>query len=610
LTKLYIAQNTEPFVVVYTKKLTAREDRKRIADSLNSGKPLKVSSLVSTSGKDFPFTCRQDSIQIFVEMLYARFRRMGGVDVEHMLSLNGVHGSGKSRFLDELENQVKSLVLSSTEYDEEFKAAIMGALFINISFDDLFAYSQTQGSSGIADVLCYRILSLFCEKIEIFIKNFIPTHTESLLDFCISNLIDGSRIVILGVDDLNKLCHKNETDYNHLVFLLDSMSRKTKFLFCPILSGTDLSNTNVTFFRIPLPLLDTRASENLFSGYLREPALTSKLKQVISDMGGNCRSLELLSEALIDFRPAASNPDLYLVTAILTVRSALSKRYVFDERYDIPICYSFLPQTITADQLAYGNRTFLDLSRMGLIQLERNEIGMTVKIPFIFVTTYMLQVSTEFTQFWTEIFFESSTTHQLWERFNRNHLAFKLSLFKILGREDVLISELLRGSVLSIPEGSDKIVGIPDDIRLSYLEYHYPTTTNDQEFSVGECVLNGETAPSFDAFLYLSTVDDPSDKLLLAMQMKYSYQKRGQKVTNMLLDEEYSKANNAISRYLPGTDFVFLMLCRSLCATNFTSSTMPSKVALVSRDQMEKYYGAYFDRLDFTVKQEILSLVP
>jgi hypothetical protein len=184
--------------------------------------------------------------------------------------------------------------------------------------------------------------------------------------------------------------------------------------------------------------------------------------------------------------------------------------------------------------------------------------------------------------------------HISWEIINRNHLAFKLSLHSVLDRKTVKLSRLFKGAITNIPEACDHVIDIPDIMSLREIRSHYPKTA--QSIDYGEFILNGPQAPSFDAFALVK--NETGEPLLMCMQMKFAYHPEGQHITNGLVDLEYSKVNYAVYRYLPSTDFIFIMLCR--CLGKIDKEGLPSKSVVVVEDQMQEYYGkSLYQRLKF-----------
>jgi hypothetical protein len=226
--------------------------------------------------------------------------------------------------------------------------------------------------------------------------------------------------------------------------------------------------------------------------------------------------------------------------------------------------------------------------------LEAGINGYRVFLPFIFVWMFMAEFKSDFVKFWYEVLFTNELTHISWEILNRNHIAFKLSLHAVLGRTTVQLSVLFQGAITNIPRESDHIIEIPDFLTLREIRSHYPK--KHQAIQFGEFVLNGPQAPAFDAFGLVKTRD--GDPILICMQMKFAYHTDGQKISNDLINLEYSKVNGSIFKYLPGTDFVLLMPCR--CLGSISSIDLPSKSAIILEGQLKGYYGkALYQRIKF-----------
>ena len=54
--------------------------------------------------------------------------------------------------------------------------------------------------------------------------------------------------------------------------------------------------------------------------------------------------------------------------------------------------------------------------------------------------------------------------------------------------------------------------------------------------------------------------------------------------------------NEAVAKYLPGLDFVFVMLCHK--HGQFDQSNLPNKAVVVSKSELLAFYGdSYYQRL-------------
>ena len=147
---------------------------------------------------------------------------------------------------------------------------------------------------------------------------------------------------------------------------------------------------------------------------------------------------------------------------------------------------------------------------------------------------------------------------------------------------------------MNIPVDIDIKIPVLAALKVSKIDYRYPSTRA-PAFDIGDHVLNGDGAP-FDSFLYLDTTTKP---LLFAFQMKFTHQDSTiqQVLGNDNVDYEFNKINNAVSKYVAGTDFVAIILGR--CRGEFSENKLPSKCVVVSKEQQMHFYGeSYYHRLN------------
>jgi Cdc6-like AAA superfamily ATPase len=186
--------------------------------------------------------------------------------------LLGVPGIGKSRLIDDLEAEVKKYVESQECFDQEFKDLINGGVYLTISFGAKTLYSDKDSISGIEKALCSRILNLFGPEYSRFLNN---VSFPNLLEFCLTNLSKKSRIIVLCVDEINRLPEDNKSGVlQELINLVGSMSCSNDFLFCVVLAGTSIGRIENMFKKstyrplpLPLPLLRSFEVNEIFHAY-------------------------------------------------------------------------------------------------------------------------------------------------------------------------------------------------------------------------------------------------------------------------------------------------------------------------------------------------------
>jgi hypothetical protein len=375
-------------------------------------------------------------------------------------------------------------------------------------------------------------------------------------------------------------------------------------IFVPVLAGTVIGPiksvvTESTHppLHIPLPLLSFEASLNIFSQkntqFLVPVQNSPQLRQLLSDCGGHCRSLEILYDSFLD----AYNEDISLINwkvVIDEVRVVLNQRYSLST---IPLATAIAKSLLrhnVGEMDTYpelGGTTYQDLEETGLIKLENGK----VKISYFFVCCFLSKSKiTPVSLFWRDLLIERDFWWQDWEVFNRDYIAFRLSLFAYLGKTKVPLKEFFAGAKMNIPVDIDINIPPIEELKISKVSNQYPLSA--AAFTIGDSVLNAAGAP-FDSFLYLDTTSNA--RLLLALQMKLANQDSTtqQVISNETVDDEFNKINNALANHIPGTDFVCIILGR--CEGSFTESNLPSKCVVVSREEQLSFYGeSFYQRLN------------
>jgi hypothetical protein len=418
----------------------------------------------------------------------------------------------------------------------------------------------------------------------------------------------------LGIDEINKVHEINEKEFKKLFNMIGGLSSSSPIFFMPILAGTVVGPVQSAVSKsmhppchVPLPLLSLNSCERILKAKI--PTLDTedaRFKQVLSDIGGHCRSLEYLYDAILKINP---NLQDHWLQVSFNVRERVNATYsVGNAALGQAIAKAFLSIPVGCDSRVFEGTSYVDLEEAGLIKLEPKDNLFIIKIPFVFVWCHMQRRFDEnkYYKFWYELLIRKDDIGwQKWEVFNQNYIAFRLSLYSFLGHQTVSLREFFDGAVSNIPVNT--IIKIPsiEDITTSVCPNRYPFSSKEtQSLKIGDCVLNASGSP-FDAFVWLSTTSSSSSssssssgKILLAMQMKYSQLDASTSaIDNRLIDEEYKKVNDSVAKYLPGSDFVFLMLCRR--DGNIDHKLLPSKTVVVSKSELLAFYGdSYYQRLE------------
>jgi hypothetical protein len=567
--------------------------------------------LVETSGCDFVFSDRDYSFVKLVECLNPRFNSWVAEKQDRNLHaipfLADGPGTGKSRFLQELPVSFKQNIVNST-CSSDFKDLISNARYINITFGNGSVYSDDEVGVGINKSLSLRVLHSFNDSLNF--ATFLETYSSNEeLSFAkvLYHVGKGFSCIILGIDEVNQVFDRSPRQFKELFGVIGGLSCSFKPFFVPIVAGTVIRPIHSIItksthppFHIPLPLLTYESCLSIISqknSRFTDAVENNKyLRTLIFDMGGHCRALEILYDVLMkDYNP---NLDNYWNIVSSEVRTRLLERYrIADVPLGSAIACSFLSLSINRnDTLSdYKTMSFLNLEELGLVKIIEQSNGDThVRIPYIFVCCFLLKsTTTHYTKFWKDVLLNQDFWWQDWEVFNRNYLAFRLSLYSYLGYSTVLLSQFLSGAKLSIPVDITLSVPSFSEIHTGKIDFRFPLTKQ-SGFADGACILNGNGAP-FDAFVFLST---DSDRILIAQQMKLSHDDstNPQIITNNSINTEYSKINQSVGKYIQGTDFVLLMCGH--CEGILDITTLPSKVAIVSKSEFEGFYGkSYYKRL-------------
>ncbi|KAJ3124254.1 hypothetical protein HK100_011302 [Physocladia obscura] len=585
--------------------------------------------LVQTAGSAFLFSDRDESFRILADALQERYSCWQAEKQDRNLHpipfLADGPGSGKSRFLQELSVSFKSYVTNSIVLSHDFKVLLSNALFINITFGNGSAYTNDEVAIGIQKSLCLRILYQFNRKLYPSFGVFYTSFKDSDWNLAVTLAsISPSEFgcIVLGIDEVNQVHDIDKEQFKQLFRIVGGLSCSFSLFFVPILAGTVIGPMQSVVTKsthpplhIPLPLLSFKSCVTIIIARDEHYATAARenkyLRQLISDVGGHCRSLELLYQALIS---NTYNPNLksFWDDVATNVRMNIISRYGIGNIPDFgkAIAYAFLSILVDDNQPLSGlnSGSFVSLEEIGVIKLVPRNGRKIVRIPFMFVWSY-LQTNhyDSFAKFWNEILLSKVLQWQEWEDFNINYIAFRLSLFSCLGYKSIQLSKFLSGATHNF--SNDPVIAIPniENIEVSRRSERYPETSKNPPVSSGNCVLNAGGS-SFDGFVYLDEEflwlneltglqSSRKTKFLLALQMKLSYSNGGQEISNESIAAEYKKVRLCMDTYLPNISFALLVLGR--CKGKFDSK-IRENCAVVSKAEQKEFYGeAYYQRLNF-----------
>ncbi|KAI3655320.1 hypothetical protein MP638_003718, partial [Amoeboaphelidium occidentale] len=227
------------------------------------------------------------------------------------------------------------------------------------------------------------------------------------------------------------------------------------------------------------------------------------MSTLIADIGGHCRALEILFDSLGKFSVVLH---AYFDDVKNDVETELERRYKISAiQLGTAIAHSVLGKNVNrySDYPEGKNLTYQNLEEKGLVKIENQKL----KIPYIFISCFIKRRNDlKYARFWTDLLITGNILWQDWEKFNRNYLMFRLSLYRYLEEESTTLRELLKGAKTSFPENFDIEIKIPveEELKIIQTNERFPTSKN-VPFPTGTGVLNAAGAP-FDAFMYLETV--------------------------------------------------------------------------------------------------------
>jgi hypothetical protein len=411
--------------------------------------------------------------------------------------------------------------------------------------------------------------------------------------------------IFLCIDEVNKVYDMNPAALKELFNTVGGLSVSFKTFLVPILAGTVIGPIHKVVtqsthppLQIPLRLLSLESSKELVAKESKLPVV-GHLLQLVADIGGHCRALELLCEALATVSNPKSDKDWAVVFE--QVRQRVGGRY---ELQLLPLsgalAYSFLSKDIGCREFKCpGSDTlsFLDLEEKGLVKLDGPSIGpFLVQVPYIFVCIYLNARHDEpVAKFWEELLMGDNFWWQDWEVFCRNYVAFRLSLYSHLLLESVSLKSFFKGALFNLP--TDYKVSVPsfELIGVDDMEKHYPMSKDRVKSNV--CMMNAANAP-FDAFMFVKTAE--RQRLLLIFQMKFSnlVTKSPEKVGQEMLTLEYKKVKAAMDEFLPQTKFVVVFLTHREKRQDFKEEQIPLGCILVTKDEEKELFGElYYNRL-------------
>ncbi|CAG8574422.1 7739_t:CDS:2 [Funneliformis caledonium] len=499
--------------------------------------------LVKTFGKDFKFCGRDDAINIFWNGdvltdrngIVSRFgvRNESDKNLHPIPVVAGGPGTGKSRFLDEVEQLLSQCANESGNYE------------IREAFANMTVINTTYGNGSPADDIDINITAQASLAIRILFEYFRPQPSEmgkfdfssfrSLCNGLRSNLnisnftlsialqvvsIDIMRmkqiapnsllVLVLGIDEFNKLHDIDKDTSKKLVHSIGGImcSPPNNVFFIPILAGTIegpldkyVTESMHKPLRLPLYLLEEKyaieigKAMNLFDdNYVK---CHPYFRVSIGDIGGHARSLEYFYrtfEKKLQQRNGLIN--VKLSDVMLTVE------HIIRDDYNLVTYSRWLTEVIAKailglpvkkmDEIMIDERStsYQDLNSMGILNLvlvKPSTGDHQIRLPYTWASVLVRASKDPGMTYWKSMFdYDEPMYWQNFEDFNAKFWALRLSLFHLLGYKKIKLGELLNGAKFSrgFPEEAEII--LPEDVKLCKLRHRYPATKTNENKNMNE----------------------------------------------------------------------------------------------------------------------------
>ena len=429
----------------------------------------------------------------------------------------GGPGTGKSRFLDEVEQLLSRCANESGNY--EIRESFANMTVINTTYgngspaDDfdinitaqaslavriLFEYFRPQPPVGKFDFPSFRALC-----IDLNVSNFtlsIALQVVSIDIMRMKQIASNSLLVlVLGIDEFNKLHDINQDTSKKLVHSIGGImcSPPNNVFFIPILAGTIegpldkyITGSMHKPLRLPLYLLE----ENYAIEIGKEMKLFNDnyvkchpyFRVSISDVGGHARSLEYFYDIFKKKSQENGLNNVKLSEVMLTVERIIGDDYHLSDYSKwltkvIAKAILGLPVKKTDEIMFDGQLTsYQDISSMGILNLvlvEPSTGEHQIRLPYTWASILVRTSESKNPgmTYWKSMFDYNKPIHWSdFEDFNARFWALRLSLFRLLGYEKIKLGELLNGAKFSRGFPKEAEIIIPEDIKLCKLLHRYP----------------------------------------------------------------------------------------------------------------------------------------
>ncbi|CAB4430422.1 unnamed protein product [Rhizophagus irregularis] len=635
--------------------------------------------LVRTFGKDFKFYGRDHAIETLWKGdsltnrngIKARYRVRNESDkrLHPIPVLAGGPGTGKSRFLDEIERLLKQCADESD--DEKIRDAFTNIVVINTVYGNGSPFAGVDKEIGAEESLALRILYEYFQPHHIYGKFDFPSFRSEcnkysqISKFSLSTALqvvyldkmgkgnDTLLVLVLGIDEFNSLHDDNKEACKILIKQIGgTMCRSpTNIFFVPILSGTVegpleqyITGSMHKPLHIPLYLLDEDQSIEIGKTMKLFDDKYSKLHPYfrlgIGDIGGHVRSLERFYE---DFTRESEihnkNPYKVKIGDIMNgVKHGIKNEYnlIKHSKWLSEVLAKAILglQVNKEDEIIFEDKptSYQDLSSMGIISLvlDPKTDRYYIQIPYLWASIIVEYSDHPGMECWKSMLeYDEPMYYANFEDFNARFWALRLSLFRLLGYEKIELGNLLKGAKLSRDFPVEIEVILPKDINLCKLRHRYPVTETNKDKKVNEmresfrcytvldllnnqdiekymdCVFLNAKGAPWDVFSLLRYHND-SKVLWVTEQVKIS---ETEALEPMIITQKiFDEEHTKVSDAINEDNWILLFLTNAE-AEGILSIKCKKNSALVSRKQFKGFYGyTHASRAQFASTNEKIHI--
>ncbi|CAG8543031.1 3327_t:CDS:2, partial [Acaulospora colombiana] len=553
----------------------------------------------------------------------------------------------KSRFLQEICNIIREKAQSSN--DNEIKSILGEAIFLSITYGNGSEFSDLDVGIGAEASLALRILYTYfiygneSMPYNLFARNIGKNARQLGLGIILRAIHESKHrgnmrklAIIVGIDEVNKLYDKNQKACRSLVDSIGKMSCDSwPIFFVPILAGTIegplqsiIMKSKHQALQLPLELLDESHVQLIACnlGFDETFVYQNNLfKRIIADIGGQVRALEIFYELIWDEAKTNKLEDIDLVNTMHLLEERLHSCYdfkTFASQITPVLANAILKRSVNENDGIYMDEyknkyvSYKMSKSLGILMLKPvDSTRFYIRLPYIWMWLLLKNAGDQSIYKFLKLMInpEEQFYWQQWENFNVNFWALRMCLLSVLGYKAIKLKELLKGALYSDVD-MDVDVDIPDynSVQVHYLSGRYPSDDNVLDSNGQSCEIshndnnkiykNGEGAVC-DGFSFL--IINRGQPMLLALQMKWRdlESENPQKINDKMISKEYNKVKDFARKI--GLDN-WLLLILSNCSSTFNKSLLPTRCAIVDKNNFIEFYGKiYSSRAQFAADEHV-----